>query len=82
MTTRITENGITVLVPDEGMRLTNGEIIAEGEVYLSGISSPNNWREVTIAEAESIIEEAKRKEKEALMNEENPLDAASSEHQF
>lgn len=40
MTTRITDNGITVLVPSEGMRLTNGETVADGEVYLSGIAEP------------------------------------------
>lgn len=66
MTTRTTENGITVLSPAEGMHLTNGETVAEGEVYLGGNASPNNWREVTEAEAEAIIAEAeKRAEEEA-----------------
>lgn len=64
MTTRITENGITVLSPSEGMRLTDGETVAEGEVYLGGNASPNNWREVTEAEAEAIIAEAERKAEE------------------
>lgn len=64
MTTRITENGITVLSPSDGMRLTNGEIVAEGDVYLGGNASPNNWREVTIAEADEIIAEAERKAEE------------------
>lgn len=82
MTTRITDNGIRVLTPADGMRLTDGETVAEGEVYLGVNASPDTWREVTIAEAESIIEETKRKEEEALMSEENPLDGASSEHQF
>lgn len=66
MTTRITENGITVLVPNEGMRLTNGETVADGEVYLSGISSPNNWQEITVEEAERLIEERRRKEEEEM----------------
>ena len=56
MTTRITENGITVLVPDGGMRLTNGETVADGEVYLGGNSSPEDWREITVEEAERLIE--------------------------
>lgn len=71
MTTRITDNGIRVLTPAEGMRLTDGETVAEGEVYLGANASPDTWREVTIAEAESIIEEAKRKEEETMMNEEH-----------
>lgn len=66
MTTRITENGITVLVPNEGMRLTNGETIADGEVYLSGISSPNNWQEITVEEAQQLIDERRRKEEESI----------------
>lgn len=64
MTTRITENGITVLSPSDGMRLTNGEIVAEGDVYLGGNASPAAWREVTEAEAEAIIAEAERKAEE------------------
>lgn len=66
MTTRITDNGITVLSPAEGMRLTDGQTVAEGDVYLGGNASPNNWREVTIAEAEEIIAAAEsRAEEEA-----------------
>ena len=61
MTTRITENGITVLSPAEGMRLTDGETVAEGEVYLGVNASPDAWREVTEAEAEEMIAEAERR---------------------
>lgn len=64
MTTRLTDNGITVLSPAEGMRLTNGETVAEGDVYLGGNASPSNWREVTEAEGEAIIAEAERKAEE------------------
>lgn len=64
MTTRTTENGITVLSPAEGMRLTDGETVAEGDVYLGGNASPDTWREVTIAEAEAIIAEAERRAEE------------------
>lgn len=61
MTTRITENGITVISPNEGMRLTDGNTVAEGEVYLGANASPDAWREVTEAEAEEMIAEAERR---------------------
>lgn len=56
MTTRITDNGITVLSPAEGMRLTDGETVAESEVYLAANDAPENWREVTEEEAEHMME--------------------------
>lgn len=58
MTTRITDNGITVLSPAEGMRLTDGETVADGEVYLGANAEPDAWREVTEAEADAIRKEA------------------------
>lgn len=61
MTTRITDNGITVLTPAVGMRLTNGETVADGEVYLGVYDTPDSWHEVTEAEAEAIRAEAERK---------------------
>lgn len=61
MTTRITDNGITVLTPDEGMRLTDSETVAEGEVYLAVNASPDTWHEVTEAEAEAMIADARRR---------------------
>lgn len=64
MTTRTTDNGITVLAPAEGMRLTDGQTVAEGEVYLGSNASHDTWREVTEAEAEEIIAEAERKAEE------------------
>ena len=54
MTTRITDNGITVLSPADGMRLTDGETVAEGEVFLAANGDPAAWREVTEAEADEI----------------------------
>ena len=60
MTTRTTDNGITVLSPAEGMRLTDGETVAEGEVYLAANATPDAWREVTEAEADAIRAEAER----------------------
>ena len=61
MTTRTTENGITVLTPAEGMRLTDGETVAEGEVYLGANAAPDAWREVTETEADAIRAEAERR---------------------
>lgn len=61
MTTRTTDNGITVLSPADGMRLTDGETVAEGEVFLGANATPDTWREVTDAEAEEIRAEAERR---------------------
>lgn len=64
MTTRITDNGITVLSPADRMRLTDGETVAEGEVFLAANGDLAAWREVTKAEAEEIIAEAERRAEE------------------
>lgn len=64
MTDTTTNNGITVLSPAEGMRLTDGETVAEGDVYLGSNAAPGTWREVTEAEAEEVIAEAERKAEE------------------
>ena len=61
MTTRITDNGITVLSPAEGMRLTDGETVAEGDVFLGVNAAPDAWREVTEAEAGEIRAEVERR---------------------
>ena len=61
MKTHTTDNGITVLTPADGMRLTDGETVAEGEVYLAVNTSPDAWREVTEAEAEAMIADARRR---------------------
>lgn len=61
MTTRITDNGITMLTPDDGMRLTDGETVADGEVYLGANAAPDAWREVTEMEAEQIRAEAEQR---------------------
>ena len=61
MTTRITDNGITVLSPAEGMRLTDGETVADGEVYLGANAAPDAWREVTEAKAGAMIADARRR---------------------
>ena len=49
-----TENGIKKLVPEDGMFLTNNEIIAEGEVWLGKLDIESNWREITLEEKTSI----------------------------
>lgn len=42
-----TEKGIKKLIPKNGMFLTNGETIAEGEVWLGKLDSESNWHEIT-----------------------------------
>ena len=60
-----TENGIKKLVPENGMFLTNGETIAEGEVWLGKLDSPDNWREIT-PEEKAAIEKKREEELEQL----------------
>ena len=59
-----TENGIKKLVPEDGMFLTNNEVIAEGEVWLGKLDNESNWREITL-EDKAYIE----KQQEELENE-------------
>ena len=62
-----TESKMKKLVPEDGMFLTNGEIIAENEVWLGKLDSESNWREITPeekAELEKQIEEKQRQEEE------------------
>ena len=49
-----TENGIKKLIPENGMFLTDGETIAEGEVWLGKLDSPDNWHEITPEEKDAI----------------------------
>ena len=49
-----TENGMKKLVPEDGMFLTNNEVIAEGEVWLGKLDSPDNWHEITPEEKDAI----------------------------
>lgn len=55
------ENGLVKLIPAAGMRLYDGETVAEGEVYVGTNDTPENWREVTEAEAEEIRKMAEEK---------------------
>ena len=54
-----TENGIKKLVPENGMFLTNNEIIAEGEVWLGKLDIESNWREITLEEKDAIEKQQK-----------------------
>ena len=49
-----TENGMKKLVPENGMFLTDGETIAEGEVWLGKLDSESNWHEVTPEEKAAV----------------------------
>lgn len=60
-----TEKGIKKLVPEDGMFLTNNEIIAEGEVWLGKLDSPDNWHEIT-PEEKAAIEKQLEEELEQL----------------
>ena len=53
----ITDINVRKLEPSEGMRLTNGTDIAEGEVYLGKSDSPDNWYEITEEEYQKIMTE-------------------------
>ena len=60
-----TENGIKKLIPENGMFLTDGETIAEGEVWLGKLDSPENWHEIT-PEEKAAIEKQREEELEQL----------------
>lgn len=53
------------LIPKEGMTLTNGEVYSK-EVYLGKNDSPNNWHEITDAEAEEKIKEMEQNNEQSL----------------
>lgn len=54
------------LDPSMGMKLTNGTVIAENEVYLAINDSKENWYEITEAEAEEL-QNAKVEQAEELL---------------
>ena len=60
-----TEKGIKKLVPEDGMFLTDGETIAENEVWLGKLDSPDNWHEIT-PEEKAAIEKQREEELEQL----------------
>ena len=58
-----TENGIKKLIPENGMFLTDGETIADNEVWLGKLDSPDNWHEIT-PEEKAAIEKQREEELE------------------
>ena len=60
-----TESKMKKLVPEDGMFLTNNEIIAEGEVWLGKLDSESNWHEIT-PEDKAAIEKQQEEELEQL----------------
>ena len=61
-----TESKMKKLVPEDGMFLTNNEIIAEGEVWLGKLDSESNWHEITPEEKAAIEQKKKAEEEEKL----------------
>ena len=61
-----TEKGIKKLVPENGMFLTDGKTIAEGEVWLGKLDSPDNWHEITPEEKAPIETQQEAEELEQL----------------
>ena len=59
------------LTAAEGMTLTNGDTFGK-EVYLGNGDTPENWTEITDAEAKEI-QTKKEKEREALINGEQSI---------
>lgn len=55
-----TERCMRKLVPEDGKFLTNGETVAEGEVWLGILDSPDRWREITAAEKVEMEAEAEK----------------------
>lgn len=60
MTLITTENGLKKLVPEDGMFLSDGETVAEGEVWLGRLDAPENWKEITPEEKAGLEAEALR----------------------
>lgn len=57
---------VRVLIPSKGYMLTQAQEVeiqnrvVSDKVYLAVTDEPSNWKEITIAEAESIIAEQER----------------------
>ena len=66
-----TENGIKKLIPENGMFLTNNEVIAEGEVWLGKLDSPENWREITPEERVELAKQLQQKIDEVIEDEQH-----------
>ncbi len=53
----ITDMTFRKLSPSDGMKLTNGEVLADGDVYLGVGDSADNWYEITEEEYNKIMAE-------------------------
>lgn len=62
-----TENDMKKLVPEDGMFLTNNEIIAEGEVWLGKLDIESNWREITLEEKAAIEKQQEEELEKTIM---------------
>ena len=64
-----TEKGIKKLIPENGMFLTNDETIADNEVWLGKLDSPENWREITPEERAQLEKQLQQQIDEVLEDE-------------
>ena len=64
MTMTTDSKGIRILTPDDGCYLTNGNVYSK-RVYLANDASPEDWEEITEAEAEQRMAEAEEETDEA-----------------
>ena len=75
METKIKQVGVRILKPNNGCLLTQSadeelqERIFSEEIWLASTDSPDNWKDIPIAEAESL-----KKQQEALDNNEQPTE--------
>lgn len=80
METKIKQVDVRVLRPNEGHLLTQSadvdikERIFSEEIWLASTDSADNWKDITIEEADQI-----KKEREAAMAEERASDNQSNE---
>ena len=88
METKIKQVDVRVLRPNEGHLLTQSadvdikERIFSEEIWLASTDSANNWKDITIEEANQIKKEreaAMAEEREAAMAEERASDNQSNE---
>lgn len=66
-----TESKMKKLVPEDGMFLTNGETIAEGEVWLGKLDSESNWHEITPEEKAELEKQLEKQLEDNFNNQLN-----------
>lgn len=50
MKIEVTQNGITVLIPDDGMAIANGTTVSTSKVYIGKQDTPENWRDCELSD--------------------------------